>query len=74
MLKPISGAASLGVKKVSSEQELRKSYVEIISELSKLVVSSGALTQDDGTGKGIKAESAMDCTLLMEQYLESQIF
>ncbi|CAE7226804.1 CARNS1 [Symbiodinium natans] len=70
VLKPISGAASLGVKKVSSEQELRKSYVEIISELSKLVVSSGALTQDDGTGKGIKAESAMDCTLLMEQYLD----
>ena len=53
VLKPISGAASLGVKKVSSEEDLRASYVEVINELSKLVVASGALTQDDGTGKGV---------------------
>jgi len=70
VLKPISGAASLGVKKVTSEEDLKVSYQEVISELSKLVVSSGALTQDDGTGKGIKAESAMDCTILLEQYLD----
>ncbi|CAE7262373.1 CARNS1 [Symbiodinium necroappetens] len=72
VLKPISGAASLGVKKVSSEAELRESYVEVVTELSKLVVSSGALTQDDGTGKGVKAENAMDCTILMEQYLDGK--
>ena len=45
---------------MSSEEDLRSSYVEVITELSKLVVSSGALTQDDGTGKGVKAEN-LDC-------------
>ena len=33
------------------------------------MVSSGALLQDDGSGKGVRAESAMDCTLLLEQRL-----
>lgn len=70
VLKPISGAASLGVKKVSSSEELRKGYAEVVGELSKLVVSSGALTQDDGSGKGVRAETAMDCTILLEQYLD----
>ena len=55
------------VKKVSNSLELRRGYEEVVSELSRLVVSSGALTQDDGTGKGVRAESAMDCTLLLEQ-------
>jgi len=70
VLKPISGAASLGVKKVTSEAELRSSYTEVVTELSSLVVSSGALLQDDGSGKGVKAENAMDCTILLEQYLD----
>eukprot|EP00434_Breviolum_minutum_P015276 symbB.v1.2.013461.t1/scaffold951.1/size304340/1 len=70
VLKPISGAASLGVKKVSSPEELRQGYAEVVGELSKLVVSSGALTQDDGSGKGVRAENAMDCTILLEQYLD----
>lgn len=70
VLKPISGAASLGVKKVTSQIDLQSSYAEIIAELSTLVVSSGSLQQDDGSGRGVKAENAMDCTILMEQYLD----
>lgn len=70
VLKPISGAASLGVKKVTAQTDLESSYAEIIDELSRLVVSSGALQQDDGSGRGVKAEKAMDCTILMEQYLD----
>jgi len=70
VLKPISGAASLGVKKVTSFADLQASYAEVIAELSSLVVSSGALSKDDGSGQGVKAELAMDCTILMEQYLD----
>eukprot|EP00931_Biecheleriopsis_adriatica_P003090 TRINITY_DN10437_c0_g4_i1.p1 TRINITY_DN10437_c0_g4~~TRINITY_DN10437_c0_g4_i1.p1 ORF type:complete len:628 (+),score=102.92 TRINITY_DN10437_c0_g4_i1:255-1886(+) len=70
VIKPISGAASLGVKKVMSRDDLEHSYKEVIEDLSRLVVSSGALEQDDGSGKGVKADTAMDCTILMEQYLD----
>eukprot|EP00931_Biecheleriopsis_adriatica_P003086 TRINITY_DN10437_c0_g1_i2.p1 TRINITY_DN10437_c0_g1~~TRINITY_DN10437_c0_g1_i2.p1 ORF type:complete len:625 (+),score=118.02 TRINITY_DN10437_c0_g1_i2:69-1943(+) len=69
VLKPVSGAASLGVKKVTSEAEMRKCYKEIVDELSSLVVISGALVQNDGSNSGIKAEN-VDLTVLMEQFLD----
>eukprot|EP00972_Heterocapsa_arctica_P019136 2825430-Heterocapsa_arctica.AAC.1 len=43
VLKPICGAASLGVKKVCHKAELLSTYQEIVAELRTLVVSSGAL-------------------------------
>jgi len=45
VLKPVSGAASLGVKKVESMQQLKACYREVADELSSLVVSSGARRQ-----------------------------
>merc|ERR1719277_1603075 len=47
VLKPISGAASLGVKKVTKEEELLHCYREVVEELGSLVVVSGALVQND---------------------------
>merc|ERR1719149_202151 len=47
VLKPVSGAASLGVKKVESAEDLKNCFHEITAELSSLVVSSGALIQGD---------------------------
>eukprot|EP00929_Paragymnodinium_shiwhaense_P049441 TRINITY_DN2493_c0_g1_i12.p1 TRINITY_DN2493_c0_g1~~TRINITY_DN2493_c0_g1_i12.p1 ORF type:complete len:619 (+),score=169.47 TRINITY_DN2493_c0_g1_i12:80-1936(+) len=70
VLKPVSGAASLGVKKVTSMADLRKTYKEIVAEMSSLVIVSGALVQNDGTGKGNVAQGAIDLTLLLEQYLD----
>ncbi|KAF4729508.1 Carnosine synthase 1, variant 2, partial [Perkinsus olseni] len=43
VMKPVSGAASLGVKKVNSHEELLSVYRETQQLLSELVVSSGAL-------------------------------
>ena len=43
VLKPVSGAASLGVQKVTSLDELIATYNSITELLSDLVVSSGAL-------------------------------
>mmetsp|Transcript_75504 Transcript_75504/g.164725 ORF Transcript_75504/g.164725 Transcript_75504/m.164725 type:complete len:635 (+) Transcript_75504:193-2097(+) len=70
VLKPISGAASLGVKKVVDMEDLKSAYQEVIEELRSLVVSSGALVKNDGTGTGVNANQVMDCTILMEQYLD----
>jgi len=70
VLKLVSGAASLGVKKVVSLSDLRGTYTELIRELSSLVISSGALVQDDGSGNGVKAESAISTLFLLERYLD----
>jgi len=71
VLKPVSGAASLGVKKVSSGEEMLSCYREIVAELSTLVVSSGALIKGDaGTVGGVHASAVVDMTVLCEQYLD----
>jgi carnosine synthase len=69
VLKPISGAASLGVKKVVSEADLRIAYDEVDKELRTLVVSSGALVKDTGNG-GVQANNVIGTTFLLEQYLD----
>jgi biotin carboxylase len=70
VLKPVSGAASLGVKKVSNPAELLSCYEEIVAELSTLVVTSGALVKGDANNVGADAGSLVDLTILMEQYLD----
>eukprot|EP00440_Ansanella_granifera_P017363 gb/GFBE01018857.1/.p1 GENE.gb/GFBE01018857.1/~~gb/GFBE01018857.1/.p1 ORF type:complete len:625 (+),score=126.40 gb/GFBE01018857.1/:1-1875(+) len=69
VMKPVSGAASLGVKKVTSEAEMYTVYNEIVDELSTLVVSSGALIQGGGDSTGFKP-NGVDLTVLMEQFLD----
>jgi len=69
VLKPVSGAASLGVKKVNSEEELVAAYQEIIEELSTLVITSGALVKGNGSN-GTDAANKVDLTLLLEQFLD----
>lgn len=70
VLKPVSGAASLGVRKVSSFQEMRTCYGEIVAEMKTLVVCSGALVKNDGNKDALQAEGMVDLTVLMEQYLD----
>lgn len=76
VLKPVSGAASLGVKKASSMAELQAGYDEVTGELKTLVVSSGALIKGSGDGNspGVKAEGMVDLTVLLEQYLDGPEF
>jgi carnosine synthase len=70
VLKPVSGAASLGVKKVTSMQELATCYEEVVRELSSLVVSSGALVKREAGVVGVDASNVVDLTVLLEQYLD----
>jgi len=72
VLKPVSGAASLGVKKVTCEKEMVACYKEIVAELSTLVVTSGALIKGDPTSPSgsVDASKVVDLTVLCEQYLD----
>eukprot|EP00933_Yihiella_yeosuensis_P032052 TRINITY_DN25639_c0_g1_i1.p1 TRINITY_DN25639_c0_g1~~TRINITY_DN25639_c0_g1_i1.p1 ORF type:complete len:530 (+),score=96.62 TRINITY_DN25639_c0_g1_i1:34-1590(+) len=71
VLKPVSGAASVGVKKVESEAELRSAYLERDRELKSLVISSGAIVKDDGQqGTTIDAQNVIGARFLLESYLD----
>lgn len=77
VLKPISGAASLGVQKVESKEELLTVYRRVSQELSTLVVSSGALERktesivaDFDREVGVSAKSVIDSRIMMEEYLD----
>ena len=80
VLKPISGADSLGVKRVNSIEELRCALQEAQSVVSNLVVSSGALarlTTPTGSTVGSltppseqRAERFIQLDLSLEEYLD----
>merc|ERR1712157_32064 len=68
---PVSGAASLGVKKVTCYDELKRCYQEVTTELSGLVVSSGALIKADPSAVGgVDAGAVCDLRVLCEQFLD----
>jgi carnosine synthase len=73
VLKPVSGAASLGVVKVLSLEDLKRCFKETTDELRTLVVSSGSLVKgvvDDSSTNCVNAASMIDMTMLLEQYLD----
>jgi carnosine synthase len=70
VLKPVSGAASLGVVKVLSLEDLKRAFKETTDELRTLVVCSGALIQGTAEDSGVNAASMIDMTMLLEQYLD----
>eukprot|EP00927_Polykrikos_kofoidii_P078588 TRINITY_DN75390_c0_g1_i1.p1 TRINITY_DN75390_c0_g1~~TRINITY_DN75390_c0_g1_i1.p1 ORF type:complete len:591 (+),score=86.70 TRINITY_DN75390_c0_g1_i1:132-1904(+) len=70
VLKPVSGAASLGVKKVTSRSDLTEVYEEVMTELSSLVVSSGALMKGTDNADEVQAGSVIGTVLLLEQFLD----
>ncbi|KAH8064552.1 hypothetical protein JL722_1429 [Aureococcus anophagefferens] len=67
VLKPLNGAASLGVKKVASENELKRSYDEVRKEMDETVVTSGALVKKD---KGADSPPPEKVDFLFEEYLD----
>jgi biotin carboxylase len=84
VLKPISGADSLGVKRVNSKDELKNALQEAQTIVSNLVVSSGALarlTTPTGSQAGSaigqlsppseqRAERFIQLDLSLEEYLD----
>jgi carnosine synthase len=74
VLKPISGAASLGVRKVRSASEFVEVYRNVLSTISELVVASGALERGTETHAGVKASCVIDVSVMMEEYIEGPEF
>mmetsp|Transcript_43900 Transcript_43900/g.82006 ORF Transcript_43900/g.82006 Transcript_43900/m.82006 type:complete len:635 (+) Transcript_43900:43-1947(+) len=73
VLKPVSGAASVGVKKVESEAELRSAYHARHQELGSMVISSGAIVKDDGQqGAAIGADAVIGARFILESYLDGE--
>ena len=75
VLKPVSGAASLGVQKVDCHDELLSVYRSVRETLSGLVVAAGALERktsnpESGDSTGIDASAVIDVSILMEEYLD----
>ncbi|KAF4675395.1 Carnosine synthase 1, partial [Perkinsus chesapeaki] len=72
VMKPISGAASLGVKKVNSHVELLSVYRETQQLLSELVVSSGALERrnEHSDSDAVAASGRISSAVMLEEYLD----
>jgi biotin carboxylase len=73
VIKPIYGAASIGVVRVDSEDELQKAYSRVTKELASARVVAGALEQgdmSDGAGQGGKASAWFRTSIMMEEYLD----
>ena len=77
VIKPIFGAASIGVVRVDSIEELKKSYARVVKELSSARIVAGALEQGDEEGDGNagscekgNASSWIRTDIMMEEYLD----
>lgn len=79
VIKPIYGAASIGVVRVDTFEQLQASYAKVTKELASAKIVAGALQQGDeeegggeapaGNGKG-NASSWIKTTIMMEEYLD----
>ncbi|KAF4678173.1 Carnosine synthase 1 [Perkinsus chesapeaki] len=76
VMKPVSGAASLGVEKVTSLDDVSKVYEQVQRVLSKLVVNSGALERDTvavgSKASSVKADKCINTSVVFEEYLDGQ--
>ncbi len=72
VIKPIYGAASIGVVRVDSEEQLEKTYIRVQEEMSGAKIVDGALVQGDNPNEGNKAGGWIQTTLMLEEYLVSR--
>lgn len=70
VIKPIGGAASMGVVRVDNEEDMRREYQKVVSYLKKAVIRCGALVEGDDTTEDDGATGKFEVSLMMEQYLD----
>ncbi|KDD77179.1 ATP-grasp domain-containing protein [Helicosporidium sp. ATCC 50920] len=69
VIKPIFGAASIGVVRVDSLADLRREFVAVTKELARAHVVNGGIFQGDEEDEG-KREGDFKTTIMMEEYLD----
>lgn len=78
VIKPIYGAASIGVVRVDSFEDLQRAYARVTKELASARIVAGALEQggDDDAADGEEANGGGNAsgwirtTIMMEEYLD----
>ena len=73
VIKPIYGAASIGVIRVDSFEELEEKYKKVTKDLAGAKIVAGALQQGDDSGNEEdqgNASSWIQTTIMMEEYLD----
>jgi carnosine synthase len=73
VIKPIYGAASIGVVRVDSYEDLERCYKKVTKDLSSARIVAGALQQGDEEAEEEaqdKASSWIRTTIMMEEYLD----
>mmetsp|Transcript_26623 Transcript_26623/g.74731 ORF Transcript_26623/g.74731 Transcript_26623/m.74731 type:complete len:319 (+) Transcript_26623:1189-2145(+) len=70
VLKPIHGAASLGVIRVNNKEDLIKAHARVTKELKSAKVVAGAITGGDDDGEDGNAGGWICLDMIMEEYLD----
>ncbi|KAK9918865.1 hypothetical protein WJX75_007641 [Coccomyxa subellipsoidea] len=70
VIKPISGAASEGVVRVDSLEQLEKVYARESKKIKAKAIDSNTTTLDDKTAAQERARGRAELTFMMEQYLD----
>ena len=63
VIKPIYGAASIGVVRVNNIEELQKAYTRVTRELAKAHIVAGALEQGEDEEDDDPADEAIEATV-----------
>lgn len=60
VIKPIFGAASIGVVRVNSEEQLRTTYRKVVREMAAARIVDGALEQGAAAAEAVQEDGIID--------------
>lgn len=74
VIKPVNGAASIGVIRVNDEAALQKAYTRVVSDMARCRVVAGALVEGDESQPESEANAGswIQLVLMVEEYLDGQ--
>ncbi|PNW74037.1 hypothetical protein CHLRE_13g582800v5 [Chlamydomonas reinhardtii] len=72
VIKPISGAASLGVIRANNEEDLMKAFKKVQHDMSRAKIVAGALVEGDAEGEDVAGNAGgwIHLELMVEEYLD----